>query len=99
MVVPNLYAGDALPKGAHRWGFCYLHGEAENVFPESDNSSPDIFTADQHIPARPGSYPVLIDGQPAIAIIAENHGSIEGRVVLIHDFKALQHACKPKDWR
>jgi len=97
MVVPNLYGGSEMEKGEHPWHFCYLHGEAENLFPPAD-VSPDIFMADQPMPTRPGSYPVTIHGFRGIAVIAERFGRLGGRVVLVHDFPALQHATRPEDW-
>lgn len=100
MVVPNLFAGNQIEKGEHRWTWCYLHGKAEDLFPEG-TSAPDIFMADVPMPKRAGSYPVLINGVKGIAIIArpDRKRFLEGRVVLIDDFTGLQHACKPEDWR
>lgn len=83
---------------AHRWAFCYLHGEAEDILNNMDDA-PDIFTADVPMPTEPGSYTCLIDGHIAIAVIAERHGHLGGRVALVSDAKALTHALTPKDWR
>ena len=97
MKVPNLYAGVQLKKGTYVWHFCYLHGEAENVYSAGD-VSPDVFASDQPIPERAGSYPVLINGIPAVAVIAQHYGQLSGRVALSSDLPALQHATSPEDW-
>ena len=98
MKVPNLYAGSQIDKGVYSWHFCYLHGEAEGVFPEGNSCAPDIFASDQPMPEAAGSYPVLINGERGIAVIAEHYDRLGGRVVLISDLPALQHAARPEDW-
>jgi len=84
--------------GQHRWSFCYLHGEAEGVLNNTDDA-PDIFTADAPMPEQAGTYACLINNQPAVAVIAERYGMLNGRVSLVSDTKALTHALTPKDWR
>ena len=80
---------------SHRWNYCYLDGEAEKVI---DQYPPDIFEADVPMPDE-GNHLVMIDGQPALAVIAEHRGTIGGRVALLSDSRALKHALTPEDWR
>jgi len=91
----------------HSWSFCYLHGKAEQVFDQGwatdeDYCAPDLFSADQPKPTEEGSYAVMIDGQPAVAVLAATNGPdrpLGGRVSLVTDMKALKHALSPEDWR
>ncbi len=93
MRIPNIYPFDSnnIP-----WDYCYLHGEAEKIFNQDFS---DLFTADMPMPQKAGSYPVLIDGIPAVAVIANRYGYLSGRVVLVSDTEALKHALNPDEWR
>lgn len=82
----------------HRWGFCYLHGKAEDVLPYSDDCAPDIFTASIPIPTKPGIYPCTIMGQKALAVLDIHLGRMGGRVALVSDTRSLEHALTPEDW-
>ena len=82
----------------HRWGFCYLHGKAEDVELPNTGSAPDIFTASIPIPTEPGIYPCTIAGQKALAVLDIHLGRIGGRVSLVSDTPALEHALTPEDW-
>ena len=79
--------------GCHRWSYCYLHGEAEDMF------SHDVFVANKPMPTEAGAYMVEINGKTAIAVIAEHYGILSGRVALLSDKEALEHALNESAWR
>ena len=77
----------------HRWNFCYLHGEAEDMLGH------DVFVANKPMPTKEGAYMVEINGNTAIAVIAKRFGGLTGRVVLLSDKESLEHALNPSEWR
>ena len=124
--MPNLFCWSDRPEGEqdkdfHNWNWCYLHGAAEDVMNgrldelekagKEASHAPDIFYADQPMPLQSGSYPVLLYGQPATAVISthegrhgrkdEYGGHLSGRVYLNSDpiQARIDHCNKPTEWR
>lgn len=76
-----------------RWSYCYLHGEAEDMLGH------DVFVANKPMPTEEGAYMVEINGKTAIAVIAKHYGILSGRVALLSDKEALEHALNESEWR
>lgn len=98
----------------HRWPFVYLHGDAEYTTPPSDDGfASDICVSNMPMDGygpindalkEPGSSVELrckVDGFDAVAVIARRSGDffLSGRIALLSDEKALEHARDVKAWR
>ncbi len=79
------------------WGFCYLHGNAEDIFTQPNNEQ-DLFVASCQMPEQPGSYACTIAGKAAVAVIGDYAGVRGGRVALVVDAEALKHALNVDSW-
>lgn len=96
--IPNLlYDNFATMNVLHRWSYVYIHG----LKSEATNNYDDRFLATHSMPTSPGEHPVLINFNPAWAVIDWHviPNLLCGRVTLIDDTEALKHTRNPKDWR
>ena len=109
------YASNEMDELHHHWPFVYLHGEAADInFAawESGGAAHDICVADVPLneafkPATVGETKELectVNGLKGIAVLHnKNNGEfgsyIRGRVSLVSDPKALEHARDVASWR
>ena len=99
MKLPILYTEtDTTESQLYPWHFCYLHGDAEFRYDPENGSAPDLFLADEPMPVEAGTYACEIRGLPAVAVIAQRHGGLAGRVALVKDTEALTHALDVEAW-
>ena len=45
------------------------------------------------------SIPCEVNGKPAVCVLSQDRGIFGGRIALVQDFPALQHAMQPMSWR
>lgn len=91
-------------QGEEFWSFVYLHGKAEDVMAydnevQGHDEAPDLFSANVPHPRKAGNYLVSVFDRPALAVIAEHHGMLAGRIALLSDSEGLAHALDVENWR
>lgn len=98
--IPTIYADEMnlTEEKLYRWSFCYLHGAAEFEYDPVGGVAPDLFLVNTPMPEAAGSYPVIIRGESAVAVLAVRHGTMCGRVALVSDTEALTHALDVEAW-
>jgi len=102
--IATLTNADAENAGGERWPWCYLHGYIQRVNAAMievmyyDSPECDLFIANAAKPPQAGEYKVDMYGFDCIAVLATRHGTLDGRIVLASDSKALAYARNPAEW-